>query len=97
MRFLMIICETGLDQEVVEALDAVHVPGYTKFSGVSGVGETGRREGTPIWPGQNTILLVGLPDNLVPPLMERLQPLRAGYRGQLRAIKVFAFPVEELI
>ncbi len=60
--FLVMICETLFAQRLGELLDELEVPGYTRFGGVSGVGVTGRHEGTAIWPGTNTIIFVALPD-----------------------------------
>ncbi len=97
MKFLMIACDSGLQQDVLDVLAAVKVPGYTMFTDVRGSGETGRREGSPIWPGLNALLLIALPEETIPLLLEHLAKLRIGYLGQPRALKVFSFPVEELI
>lgn len=60
--FLLMVCETMFAERVVELMDELEVPGYTRFGGVSGVGETGRHEGTAIWPGTNTVIFTALPD-----------------------------------
>ena len=59
---LLMVCETMFAERVVELLNEVQVPGYTRVGGVSGVGETGRHEGTAIWPGTNTVIFSALPD-----------------------------------
>ncbi len=76
--FLMMICETLFAQRMSELLDELSVPGYTRFGGVSGVGETGRHEGTAIWPGSNTIIFVALPDpDLADEIMRRAERIIA--------------------
>ena len=59
--FLLMICETLFAQRISELLDEMGVPGHTSFSGISGLGRSGRREDSDIWPGSNTIIFVALP------------------------------------
>ncbi len=63
--FLLMICETLFAQRIGELLDELGLPGHTSFSGVSGLGRSGRREDSDIWPGGNSIILVALPDDAV--------------------------------
>ncbi len=63
--FLLMICETEFSRRVVALLDEMGVPGHTGLSGISGLGRSGRREDSDIWPGGNCIILVALPDDAV--------------------------------
>jgi len=96
-RFLLIICQTGADQEAVKTLEDAGVSGYTRFSGASGLGETGRHEGTAVWPGQNTLILSAVPEDLVPEVVGRLKGLHNSRPGHKLALKVFVFSVQELL
>ena len=96
-RFLLIICATGADEQAIALLEEAGVSGYTKFSGASGRGETGRHEGTQVWPGQNTLILSAVPESLVPEVVQRLKGLHNSRPGHKLALKVFAFGVQELL
>ncbi len=96
-RFLLIICQTGADQEAVEALEDAGVPGYTRFSGASGLGETGRHEGTAVWPGQNTLILSAVPEDLVPEVVQRLKSIHNSRPGHILGLKIFSFTTQELL
>lgn len=98
MKMLMIVCETGIDYRVVRILDEVHVPGYTRYSGVSGVGETGRRLGSPIMPGQNTVFLSVMPEEMAHEVVERIKQLVESFEERRKpALRVFAMPAEVLL
>lgn len=98
MKMLMIICETGIDYRVVKVLDGVHVPGYTRYSGVSGVGETGRRLGSPIMPGQNTIFFSVMPQEMAQQVVEQLKQLVDSFEERRKpALRVFSMPTEILL
>lgn len=94
MRLLFIICEASVDERIMEMLEHLGAPGYTRFTGAIGNGRRGRREGTPIWPGLNSILMTCVPETLVPHILEGLERLEAERAGRL-AVKVFSVPAEE--
>lgn len=94
MRLLFIICDAGVDGRVMRMLENVPTLGYTRFTGAIGHGNSGPREGTPIWPGLNSILLVGVPEEVVPEVIAGLERLRNERQGRL-ALKVYSVPAEE--
>lgn len=94
MRLLFIICESGVEGRVTEMLTRVGSPGFTRFTGATGTGHGGIRDGTPIWPGLNSIILAGVPSAIVPAIMEGIQELEA-HRGGRMAIKVFSVEAQE--
>jgi hypothetical protein len=96
MRLLIIIYETMIDQDVIKMLEGIRVPGYTKFSGVSGLGKTGRHDGTQIWPGSNTIVLAVVPEELINDLVGKLEILKASFHKKV-GLKVFATLADELL
>jgi len=86
---LVMVCETTLAERLTNVLDELEVVGYTRFSGVSGIGATGRHEGTTVWPGTNTIIFTFLSDDeMVDAILRRNEEIisdfyvrRPGYRA----------------
>ncbi len=93
MKLVVVVYEAGVDDSVMELLRQVELPGWTKLEGATGFGRKGLRLGTPIWPGTNHVLLVGLEDAAVQPFLQALDRLKEGY---LRppAIHSFVLPLE---
>lgn len=94
MRLLFIICEAGVDGRVMDILDHVGAAGYTRFSGATGKGKHGRRDGTPIWPGLNSIIMSYVDEAHVEAIFEGLDHLEEERNGRL-AVKIFSVPAEE--
>jgi hypothetical protein len=94
MRLVFIVCETGVEAHVIEIIEDIGAPGYTRFTGAVGDGRQGRREGTPVWPGLNSLVMVAIPEELVSTLIAELEKLRAGRGGRL-ALKAFSAAVED--
>ena len=94
MEMLTIICETAIDEEIHRLLDEVEAPGFTRFSGVTGLGATGRREGTTVWPGRNTIYFAVMEEERASRFVDLLQELvRRESATRRLAVKVFSHPV----
>ena len=93
--FLIVYCESA-DEDVIAALKAAGIHGYTKMVEARGEGtETEPKLGTHCWPGKNNILFMALPDEEIPRIanaMHRLkeQHPRAGVRS-------FLLPMEESV
>lgn len=97
-ELLLIICETLLADRIIDILDDVQVPGFTRFGGVSGLGETGRHEGTSIWPGTNTIVLTAHPaDDLTDEIISRIRQTVERDFKKRPGLKIFRLPAEELL
>ncbi len=96
--FLVMICETLFAERVTAILDELKLPGYTRFGGVSGIGETGRHEGTAVWPGTNTIVFTVLPEAaLADEIVRRAEQIIAQEYKARPGFKVFALRAEELV
>ncbi len=96
MRLLFIICEASVDSRVMSLLARVGAAGYTRFTGATGCGKNGLREGSPVWPGLNALIMVAAPEDLVPEILEGLDQLEAERNGKL-ALKVFSVPADEYL
>ena len=96
MKLLIIIYEDSIDEDLTQCLQEQGVPGYTKVFGAHGEGQhSDPKLGTTIWPGQNNIIYVALPDEAVAPLGTALRELQATYRKR-PGLRLFAVPMEEL-
>ncbi len=93
MRMVMVVYDSGIDEDVAGVLQEVGILAYTKLTGAIGVGRKGQRFGTPIWPGTNNLLWVALAEGDVAGLIERLRVLKESYL-QPPALQIFAFPVD---
>lgn len=78
-KLLLIVCDQGVEPDVMEALTRQGLPHFTRWTDVQGSGETGLREGTPVWPGLNTIVMVVLPEESVEPLRVELHAIRDSF------------------
>ena len=78
-KLAIIILEMGAEPDVMQALEELGIEHQTRFADVSGHGETGRKEGTAIFPGLNTVLLVAIPAEKVQPMVERLHEVRDSF------------------
>jgi hypothetical protein len=96
MRLLFIVFEASVENRVVAMLERCGAPGYTRFAGATGDGKHGPREGTPVWPGLNNLILAGMPEEIVPMVVESLQKLEDERGGRL-AVKVFSVPADEYL
>ena len=96
MQMLMVCCESGLDEKVVAALEDLGAPGYTVCEGLKGLGSTGPKHDTPIWPGSSVVVHTCIEDELVPQVVERVREARDSHLKRPGCC-VFAVPVERLL
>ena len=94
MKLLFIICESSVDAKITDMLRSIGAPGYTRFTDCTGFGASGLREGSPVWPGLNSLLLAAMPEELVPQVFDQIDALKAHRAGKL-AVKIFVLPMEE--
>ncbi len=79
LKLAWIIFESGTESQVTAALEEMGISHYTRFEQVKGQGETGRKEGTAIFPGINIVLMVALPEETIAPLVQRLHEIRDSF------------------
>ena len=93
MKMVLVIYESGIDEDLQGVLSEARIDAYTKLTGATGTGRKGHRFGTPIWPGTNNLVWTALPDDQVTGLIRRLDDLKQSYLKP-PALQVFVFPVE---
>lgn len=96
MRLTFIVCEASVDERVMAMLTEAGASGYTRLTDAFGNGSHGRREGSPIWPGLNSIIMSAMTDEQIDTMRQRIEELVAEREGRL-AIRMFATPVEQII
>jgi hypothetical protein len=80
MKQLTVIYDASIDESVTELMDGLNLPGFTKLFDAHGLGGTGRKLNSPVFPGVNNLLLLLLPDEEVPRVTDALYRLQATYR-----------------
>ena len=60
MKLLLVIYDSGIDETLTKTLKEHGIEGYTKIFNTHGLGGTGFKDGTPVFPGTNNVLLVSL-------------------------------------
>ncbi|MCE5239826.1 hypothetical protein LLH23_15270 [bacterium] len=87
-KLLLIVCDQGVEPDVMEVLSNRGLKHYTRWTDCQGSGETGMRDGTPVWPGLNSVVMVVLPEEEIEPLRADLHAVRDSFaiRPGLRMI-----------
>ena len=75
-KLAFIVVESNAEPDVMAALEELGLKHYTRFSDVPGQGETRRREGTAVFPGLNTMIMVAMPGEMVEAMVRRLHQVR---------------------
>jgi len=78
-KLATIALDSSAEPDVMAALDKLDIVHHTRFADVPGNGETGRKEGSPIFPGLNTMLLVVLPSEKVELMVRTLHEVRDSF------------------
>jgi hypothetical protein len=99
-QLYLILFPQEFEAEVVEALDASGVPGFTEFPKLTGRGQRGRHFDNPTWPGAaGAVFTVIGPDQeqaLIPALQDLNQDLESRSNG-LHGLHLFSLPCRQII
>ena len=75
-KLVLIVCDQGIEADVMEILTQHELRHYTRWTDCQGSGETGIHEGSPIWPGLNSVVMVVMPEEQIEPLRADLHDMR---------------------
>lgn len=78
-KLAFIICDQGVEPDVLAALGRLDLPHYTRWTDCSGSGETGIRDGSAIWPGLNSVIMVLMPADKVESVVACLHEIRDSF------------------
>ena len=79
MKLVIAVLDSGVLPDVMHVLEELGIRRWTRWSDVHGAGERNVREGTPVWPGLNEVLLLVLPPEQVQPLIKRCYEVRESF------------------
>jgi hypothetical protein len=83
MKMILMVYYVGLHGELMELLDELGVCTYTRWREVEGRISCGEpRDGSQIWPGTNSALLVTAGDGEVDSFLARLDAFNRGREGE---------------
>ncbi len=93
---VLVIYNSSIDDEVMEALKKAGMVQYTKFVNLRGVGGFSEpRLNTQIWPGTNSMLLVCVPHDRKEGILEGVRQLKEIHKQE--GVKAFVLPVSQAV
>ena len=78
-KLVFIVFDEGILPDVMELLEKRGIAHYTLWSGAEGVGETCAKQGNPVWPGLNDVVMTAIGESAVEPLVNAMHELRDGF------------------
>ena len=101
MKMLMIVFRSSLKGRVEELLQNCDVRAYTEIPETVGLGETGPAEGSSIWPGVNSVIMVALMDDHADRVGKEVKAFaEQGAKNKSRPkppIRVFVWPCAQMV
>ncbi len=98
--FYLILFPRELEDEVVQALEQLGLPGYTEFAKLTGRGPRGRHFDNPVWPGsEGSIFTVVGPEDGAR-LRVAIAKLSSEFEGRSRGLyglHLLAWPCEHVL
>jgi nitrogen regulatory protein PII len=83
MKMVLMVYYVGIHDEVMEVLDDLGVCTYTRWREVEGRISCGDpREGSQIWPGTNSAVMIVVEDPVVDSVLGRLEAFNRGREGE---------------
>jgi hypothetical protein len=83
MKMILMVYYVGLHNELMEVMDELGVCTHTRWREVEGRISCGEpRDGSQIWPGTNSALMVTVEDAEVDSFLERLEAFNRGREGE---------------
>jgi hypothetical protein len=95
MRLLIVVYDQGIDETLMDHIQDLELPGWTKTQNAHGIGGAGYKLGDSIWPGQNNMLYIQIPDERTEEVVQAIKEVQNSYRLK-PGITIWSLPVEEL-
>ena len=93
MKMVLIAYSEAADYDLIGAIKAAGVTGYTKFTEVLGEAtETEPHMGTQCWPGRNNFLAIAVEDKKVEHLISTVKEMKE--KHPKAGVKAFIMPME---
>ncbi|HEX8966715.1 MAG TPA: hypothetical protein VF937_02475 [Chloroflexota bacterium] len=98
--FCLIVFPQGVEDDLIELLDQLGVPGYTEVQKVTGRGPRGRHFDTAVWPGADGAIFTVVTDDQAAALSTALTNYSHRLEGDsqgLYGVHVFTWPCRQLV
>ncbi|KAF0122199.1 MAG: putative cytosolic protein [bacterium] len=96
MKMVLVAYSEAADYDLIVAIKAAGVRGYTKFTEVLGEGtETDPHMGTQCWPGRNNFLAIAVEDKEVEHLISAVKEMKK--KHPKAGVKAFIMPMEGIV
>ena len=97
MKMVFIIYNVAIEEEVMEALEAIGIENYTKWDKVLGKGPiSGSHFDSDVWPGVNSMLALAMEDKKKNEVIAKVRELKSKESLRREGIRVFVLPLEEM-
>lgn len=91
-EMILVVFNSSIEDEMMEALRQTGMTCYTKITGVQGVGTCSEpRLDSHVWPGTNTVFLICVDSGSKEKTLEALRQMREIHREE--GVKAFVLPV----
>jgi len=96
MEFLILVCSSTLQDEILNYFEAHRITGFTRLEQATGAGKGGgTRMNDEIWPGENAVFMVALAGDKAAGLKKWVRSYRSGPLRE--GLKLFTLPLTEVI
>ena len=96
MEFLILVCSSTLQDEILNYFEAHRITGFTRLEQATGAGKGGgTRMNDEIWPGENAVFMVALAGDKAVGLKKWVRSYRSGPLRE--GLKLFTLPLTEVI
>ncbi len=96
MKMLVLLYSGPDPRHITDLLDAAGVRGYTVLDGARGSGESGRVEGTRVWPGAASVIVSVVPADVADAVRNALRAFRESHpHGE--HLHVATLPLESFV
>ncbi len=95
MKMVIITYNHALDDEMLDLIENITASGYTRFTDITGAGESDPHLGTNIWPATNSMVMVAVTATQLKDLKKQGKELSANFKGE--GLRMFVMPLEEML
>jgi hypothetical protein len=95
-QMLLVVFNSSIEDEVMEALKGVGMTCYTKLADVQGVGDcSSPRLDCHVWPGTNTVFMICTGSEDIEKMLDAVKQIKEIHREE--GIKAFVLPITSSI
>lgn len=99
MKMVILVFHAEYDDAMRDLFERLSLPGFTEVRPVFGTGESGKRFGSHVFPGHDTMVFSVLADEDVPRVTAAVREFKASLGARHKrpgGVKLFILPVQEV-